>query len=88
MTRKYNHRVLPADQSCRISKGGCGRQVVIIETTKDVLAFGALRRRVSGYHAVHEGDDSGKQATVFQQKFYRLRETLEFRCARARREVA
>lgn len=78
---------LPADVTCRISKGGCGRKVEIILEPKSILAFGALRRQTFEHRAVHE-DEPGDRTRVFLQKFYRLRESLEFRCARERREVA
>lgn len=76
---------MPADQTCRISHGGCGRKVEIVKSTAEVKLFGYERRHVSKYAAVHEGEP-GERITVNYRRFYALRVPLEIRCARERAE--
>lgn len=72
------------DSTCRLSKGGCGRKVEIVSESAQIVVFNALRKLTIKHRAVH-ADEPGDRAKVQREKFYRLRESLEYQCINQRK---
>ena len=80
---------LPPDQSCRISRGGCGRPVIVIREKFNRRPFGQNVSRQDRHQvAIHEDEfdehperERERLARVDGDRFNRLRFDLEMKCA-------